>query len=176
MDVKCSECGNKVYTLDKCWHIIGFPSWHPRLKRQPQNQMRGGRTFTQGPRNSRSKSETQNWREAAQVEVEPSVFSYKQSPTLTAQQVEQLLKLLPPPASSNYSSGTKFSSETDEKIDVNFTGNVTLLSVIYHKHDWILEELQIKLLWIFPCLRNLGDQIQIVMFPDQMLRLLRLLV
>jgi len=30
MDVKCSERGNKGHTPDKCWHVIGFPSWHPR--------------------------------------------------------------------------------------------------------------------------------------------------
>jgi len=51
--------------------------------------------------------------------------------------VNQLLKLLPQP--SNCSSGTKFSSETDEEIDVNFAGNIALLSAVSCKHAWILD-------------------------------------
>ena len=73
------------------------------------------------------------------MEVEQSIFSKKESLTLTAQQVEQQLKLLPQSASSSCNTGTTFSLETDEEICSNFVGNVPLLSAIYHKHDWILD-------------------------------------
>ena len=53
--------------------------------------------------------------------------------------MEQVLKLLPQYVSSSCSTGTKFSSETNEEIDVNFAGNVTFFCTISHKHDWILD-------------------------------------
>jgi len=61
----------------------------------------------------------------------------QQSSTLTPQQVDQLLKLLPQSTACN--SGSKFSSETDEELDVNFAGNVVLSSAVSCKHDWILD-------------------------------------
>ena len=71
--------------------------------------------------------------------MESSPYSQKQSPTLTAEQVEQLLKLLPQSSASHSSSGPQFSSETDEELDLNFAANVTLLSTISCKYDWILD-------------------------------------
>uniref|UniRef100_A0A7C9ANZ1 Uncharacterized protein n=1 Tax=Opuntia streptacantha TaxID=393608 RepID=A0A7C9ANZ1_OPUST len=130
MDARCSVCGNKGHTADKCWHIVGFPSWHPRSNRQSQGQRRAGRagrSFPQGGRTFRPRNET--WKgAAAQVEVDQSAYSQNQSPALTAQQVEQLLKLLPQASTSHSNSAPKFSSETDEELDLNFAGLCKLSS------------------------------------------------
>jgi len=34
-DNRCTVCNNKGHTRDKCWQIIGYPSWHPRSKQHP---------------------------------------------------------------------------------------------------------------------------------------------
>jgi len=37
-DTKCSVCGNKGHSRDKCWQVIGYPNWHPRSKKNPQRR------------------------------------------------------------------------------------------------------------------------------------------
>ena len=78
-----------------------------------------------------------NWRGAAQVELEHPAGPQQQV-LLTPQQVDQLLKLLPQSSISS-SSGTKLNSETNEELNMNFAGNVTVLSSAYSYHTWILD-------------------------------------
>ncbi|KAJ8439782.1 hypothetical protein Cgig2_029042 [Carnegiea gigantea] len=131
---------NKGHAYDKCWYVIGFPSRHPRSKKQPQQPQRRdyepqsqGRRAFEGQRNFRPREEASSWKEATQVKIQNTKSSQNQGPTLTAHQVEQLLKLLPPSlAGSGCITRTKFSLETDEEIDMNFAGNVTVLSAPSH--------------------------------------------
>ncbi|KAJ8421138.1 hypothetical protein Cgig2_022640 [Carnegiea gigantea] len=63
-DQRCSQCGNKCHTREKCWAVIGYPSWHPRHKQCPQQK--GVR-----PPNMRNKGRVTNeGRTAANARVE----------------------------------------------------------------------------------------------------------
>lgn len=37
-DQRCSQCGNRGHSKEKCWTVIGYPPWHPRHKRFPQKK------------------------------------------------------------------------------------------------------------------------------------------
>ncbi|KAJ8425602.1 hypothetical protein Cgig2_028485 [Carnegiea gigantea] len=75
-------------------------------------------------------SESSTWKGATQVEVQNSEassisLSNSQSSVLTAQQIEQLLKLLPQSrANSNCNPGVRFNSETYEELDMDFADEI----------------------------------------------------
>ena len=79
---RCSHCGNKGHVKDKCWHIIGYPRWHPGSKKFPQ-----AKSLKDNARMSKGKT-------TAHVES-ASFKSTKGGLSLTSHQVEQILKLLP---------------------------------------------------------------------------------
>lgn len=56
---------------------------------------------------------------------------------LTAEQLEQLLKLLP--QSSSVASESKYQSETNDEIDAAFPGNMYCLSIMFDNSYWILD-------------------------------------
>ena len=123
-DIRCSHCGNTGHIKEKCWQLIGYPTWHPRFKRQPQrrtNQANGGnlsRTF---------KGRDQgDWKVAAQAES-----SSTKAVTLTQQQVEQLLKLLP--------NSSTASTEFKDELDNSFAGNVFHSCASFKSEEWILD-------------------------------------
>jgi len=60
------------------------------------------------------------------------------APSLTAYQIDQLLKLLPP-ASSNTTSSISHTKNTDEEIDYNFTGTVVCLLAEPDSVNWVID-------------------------------------
>jgi len=34
----CSVYGNRGHNKEKCWQVIGYPSWHPKSKKFPQKK------------------------------------------------------------------------------------------------------------------------------------------
>jgi len=105
--------GGRGHTKEKCWKVIGYPSWHPRGKKNPQKK---GGANRQGQLNSSfgGKTQGQGFKIANQAKLaEKSVLG------LTAQQIKQLLKLLP---ASSTSSSISHSEDIDEEIDCNFVG------------------------------------------------------
>ena len=94
--MRCSQCGTKGHSKEKCWTVIGYPSWHPRHKKFPQKKK------TRASNNPRGRDRFNNATEnktAANVQMESSnvIAGYKgdQSFTLTEQQYEQLMRLIP---------------------------------------------------------------------------------
>ncbi|KAJ8436441.1 hypothetical protein Cgig2_030953 [Carnegiea gigantea] len=84
---KCIICDKKGQTKDKCWH-------HPRCKGPtPPPNFRGQRY----QRNINPKNRNTKWRrpQEAQAESIQSQSSTASTVSLTSQQIEQLLKLLP---------------------------------------------------------------------------------
>uniref|UniRef100_A0A7C9E9S4 Uncharacterized protein n=1 Tax=Opuntia streptacantha TaxID=393608 RepID=A0A7C9E9S4_OPUST len=57
--ITCTECRNRVHSRgDKCWQIIGYPTWHPKSKKQ--NSQKSRRQGMRNQRNFRSRSDVQN--------------------------------------------------------------------------------------------------------------------
>ncbi|KAJ8425185.1 hypothetical protein Cgig2_004689 [Carnegiea gigantea] len=75
---------------EKCWQLIGYPSWHPRSKKFPQKKVN-----KEGSKNQKfNKFKVGNEKRIA-AQVESADSRSGGSVTLTQQQIEQLLKLLP---------------------------------------------------------------------------------
>uniref|UniRef100_A0A803MJC5 Uncharacterized protein n=1 Tax=Chenopodium quinoa TaxID=63459 RepID=A0A803MJC5_CHEQI len=84
-EVGCSVCGNKSHTAEQCWKVIGYPSWHPRYKKQQKQKGKEGNTGAKW--NKRKPFNGQKTAANAQTQEE--------SVSISAQQLEQLLKLVP---------------------------------------------------------------------------------
>jgi len=116
---RCSHCVNRRHIREKCWQIIGYPSWHPKGKKFPQKKL---------PKNN---SRNVQGKTAANVET----TSYKSSEgglSFTAQQIEQLLRLLP--------NSSKASTESEEDdLEQSFAGNVYCSCASTKTTEWIID-------------------------------------
>lgn len=111
-DKKCTECGGKGHTKDRCWTIKGYPHWHPKSKIFPQKQR--GKEDPKGQKQGRNK-EFRLQRSAANVSIDHNQHEQAGNIVFTPQQFEQLLRCFPGPSRSA-------SSETDEELEANFAG------------------------------------------------------
>ncbi|KAJ8429333.1 hypothetical protein Cgig2_026563 [Carnegiea gigantea] len=105
---RCSVCGNRGHIREKCWQIIGHPSWHPRSEKNPQKKVGASK---QGQQNQGygARLKGTGFRIANQAVVAENIM-----PSLTAQQIEQLLKLLPSSSSNKSSSVVQMSSTNSD--------------------------------------------------------------
>ncbi|KAL2939885.1 ABC transporter C family member 7 [Bienertia sinuspersici] len=99
----CNVCGGKKHTSERCWKVIGYPKWHPMYKRQLK--LKEGESGKKWHPKKGSKTE----RVAANAQAQG------EQTTLTPQQIEQLLKLIPSSSKSE-----KPAYDTKDEIETNF--------------------------------------------------------
>lgn len=114
----CSACGRKGHMSDSCWETIGYPKWHYKYKPTQKNSMN---KWT-GTRNN-------NVRMANNAQ---SNAGNQQPVMMTAEQLNQLLKLIP--------RGDAKGTETDDEIDYSFSGMVSSgKKEISMTKEWIID-------------------------------------
>lgn len=109
----CSACGKNGHSSDKCWFVVGFLAWHPK-------SISGKSTQNQSSYKGKEKSfHQQKWNNNKPKTI-ANVSSNSNGtivPTVSTQQIEQLMKLLPTP--SKYGG-----PDTDEEMDTSYAGMV----------------------------------------------------
>lgn len=131
-DNTCAECGKVGHTKEKCWRIIGYPSRNPKAQRDGKERMRDTWNNTRGGRWNRGGRFSRGGRSAAHVKSNVEGGSSTSGTTFTAQQLEQLMKLLPTPSKA-------CGSDTEEEMDYSYAGMVSCNLADAVKEGWIID-------------------------------------
>ncbi|KAJ8428466.1 hypothetical protein Cgig2_030249 [Carnegiea gigantea] len=107
---KCGVCGNKGHSKEKCWLVIGYPSWHPRSKKFPQKK-------------TMATAHTQSDHSQGEANF-----------GLTPQQIPQLLNLIPQQHKIQHSL-----SENDDELEQSFAGTVFFTCSSFNSCGWIID-------------------------------------
>lgn len=106
--VLCNACGGRGHNGERCWSVVGYPRWHHKYKKPPQKGSSNAGRWNNSKSNSpRLVNVVQSNAEAGQSDV-----------TLTPQQLQQLLKLLPN------------ASTPEDELDNCFLGMATLIKCL----------------------------------------------
>lgn len=116
----CSACGKQGHNGDKCWSVVGYPSWHPLFQKDKiKLSFRGGR----GGRWSRGGRGERGGRNIPASTYDSGSSNTASTLPFSPTQIEQLMKLLP-------SQPKPQSSDTEEEIDGAYAG----MTFCYHAH------------------------------------------
>ncbi|KAL2938151.1 Retrovirus-related Pol polyprotein from transposon TNT 1-94 [Bienertia sinuspersici] len=135
----CSACGKTGHVKEKCWTVVGFPPWFDKQgkgKEKEQFSGRGGGRSGRGNRGGRfGRGAGRGMVASAQAHRDSGTQSNNKDGntgpvSLTAEQLDQLLKLLP--------SSSKF-GDNDDDVDCNYAGAVVCNQVRLQKKSWILD-------------------------------------
>ncbi|KAL2929715.1 Retrovirus-related Pol polyprotein from transposon TNT 1-94 [Bienertia sinuspersici] len=138
----CTVCGKQGHVKDNCWYVKGFPSGYKSNSYRGRGQDRGRSTRgfrgNRGGRYGRGGGNRDGVAVAANAEGSKEVYrqgsgtsSGGNSASITPQQVEQLLKLLPPPS--------KTGGEFEDDFDSNYAGMVVCCNSSFKSSKCILD-------------------------------------
>uniref|UniRef100_A0A803LNC3 Reverse transcriptase Ty1/copia-type domain-containing protein n=1 Tax=Chenopodium quinoa TaxID=63459 RepID=A0A803LNC3_CHEQI len=113
----CSVCGKKTHNAEVCWKVVGYPKWHHLYEKQEKSDAVGKGKWS---------------KQKEGMKMAANAKGTEESVAITAQQLEQLLKLVP-----SSSKGSKSGYETEEEIYVNFAGMISCYNVCSDKGEWI---------------------------------------
>ncbi|XP_057249216.1 uncharacterized protein LOC130590683 [Beta vulgaris subsp. vulgaris] len=132
----CKACGKTGHTTEKCWTVVGFPSKLPKSQREFKGKSK--EVVYKGMQGRDVKQSVPRWNKGKQegrVQMSANVCSQNEGGSnggITAQQLEQLLKLLPLPSrSKDDDSGDEMETNFAEMIKCNLAQSVC--------KDWILD-------------------------------------
>ncbi|XP_063941175.1 uncharacterized protein LOC135149402 [Daucus carota subsp. sativus] len=117
---ECSVCHKKGHTSDRCWMKIGYPKWHDKHKLKAGGKASHSKWSGNNSTNSGNKRMSNNAKIGSTDTLE--------NVSLTSQQLQQLLKLIP-------------HTDTDDELDDSFSGMVTccLTSAATNNQTWIVD-------------------------------------
>lgn len=129
--VICTACGGKGNRGDRCWTVVGFSRWHPSHVTHPQPNITRPRNFTPS---SNPKWNGRNRPTAApKMAATAHQASTDSTPLFTQQQLDQLAKLMPQMMQNSPG------YETDEELDVHFSGMITCHNATTIGTKWIID-------------------------------------
>ncbi|KAL2904096.1 Retrovirus-related Pol polyprotein from transposon RE2 [Bienertia sinuspersici] len=131
--MECTACGKKGHVREKCWTIVGYPSWFEQKdgKGKKESGPAQGRGGSRGGRAGRGRLGRGGGRFAGNTQTKADSSS-SSTPALTAEQIEQLMKLLPTLSKAETQDG-------DDDMEVSYAGMVSCNLVKQSEMDWVID-------------------------------------
>ncbi|KAL2923749.1 Retrovirus-related Pol polyprotein from transposon RE2, partial [Bienertia sinuspersici] len=137
----CKVCGKRGHSVEECWHVKGFPSKNDKGKNKvsgPRSMSIKGKdeyardqNFKSGSKWDRNKQGGKRMAGNVKMKTEAGE-SNSSNNVVTAQQLEQFLKMLP---SLSKGGGT----DTEDEMENNYSGMVTCNLVQTATNEWIID-------------------------------------
>ncbi|XP_048490918.1 uncharacterized protein LOC104884383 [Beta vulgaris subsp. vulgaris] len=126
----CNVCNKKAHTGDKCWFVVGFP----KRNQNPKTFQPKAKPYTYPT--SKWNSPSKPYKPKLANNAHTSLYAPSTSDTggllFSPQQLAQLAKLLPQITNTKH-------TETDDELDVHFSGMLTCQPNSISSDEWIVD-------------------------------------